>query len=565
METSRIDNLFELASKNAAGKAAPKHTGFANLLLDAMGPWADSTTAEPIQIKSAHAVTIQPLSNRPVINATQADDQNMIVSFHDPCIDSDQDTASCRSEDGKIVRAGGGADRPAIDTAHASPGTEVVVSAGCDPRNDIDTQTVDTVRLTDGASDSDQDDGGQDLALGIDDDNEPGTENDNSSGKKDDLEVGLVFAVGALPIDAAVRDTDHDTLAGLLDAAPVIGDETKPVADGEQAGTLAAAAKMQGLANIGADSDTAMPQPGSDGAAPEGHMGSSEVAASGLTFKNPATLARDSSLQGDGTQPQSAAIKAEGERSFEDNDNLFRRSPGNGRRVVPVGSGAVAAAHDVRQNSGTQATPGLHSAIAASGGYPAGNTTAAGYVGPGDVDTGLATPTDLPGWNIHLAQGTTLRRPDFLAALRQHLQNLPVHEQLALSIQRSMRNGGGTITLQLSPAELGRVNVRLRIDEENNVQVTVAVERPSTLELLQRDMKALERALQEAGLKAGPGDLSFSLQGGDPEAFAREFGGDVGPGSGNRGGRPGGSAEDTPATTPAAVIATGDGLVDMQV
>ena len=148
-----------------------------------------------------------------------------------------------------------------------------------------------------------------------------------------------------------------------------------------------------------------------------------------------------------------------------------------------------------------------------------GTTSLAGGTVPIGFDTGLGNAAGLSNWNLHLGQNAALRRGDFVANLRQHLQNLPAHEQVALTIQRSLRDGGGNITLQLSPAELGRIHLKLKIDEENNVQASVVVERPATLELLQRDMKALERALQEAGLKAGPGDLSFSLQGGGPGSF----------------------------------------------
>jgi flagellar hook-length control protein FliK len=48
------------------------------------------------------------------------------------------------------------------------------------------------------------------------------------------------------------------------------------------------------------------------------------------------------------------------------------------------------------------------------------------------------------------------------------------------------------------------------------------VERPSTLELLQRDTKGLERALHNAGLNMEGGDLSFNLGRGDQD-FAQDL------------------------------------------
>ena len=41
----------------------------------------------------------------------------------------------------------------------------------------------------------------------------------------------------------------------------------------------------------------------------------------------------------------------------------------------------------------------------------------------------------------------------------------------------------------------------------------VSIERPETFELLQRDARGLEKALQDAGLKTDSGSLSFNLKG----------------------------------------------------
>ena len=126
------------------------------------------------------------------------------------------------------------------------------------------------------------------------------------------------------------------------------------------------------------------------------------------------------------------------------------------------------------------------------------------------------------GWALPLAQGAAGKRPDFVAQLRQHLQNLPAHEQVAVHLQRAVREGTNKFSIQLSPAELGNIHVKLEIDEEKRVTAAVTVERPSTLELLQRDTKGLERALHNAGLNMEGGDLSFSLGRGDQD-FAQDM------------------------------------------
>ncbi len=157
---------------------------------------------------------------------------------------------------------------------------------------------------------------------------------------------------------------------------------------------------------------------------------------------------------------------------------------------------------------------------------PAAQST--GSVGAESTAAAVDTANDgegatVPGWALHLAQGAAAKRPDFIAQLRQHLQDLPAHEQVAVNIQRAIREGTGRLSIQLSPAELGQIHVKLEIDEEKRVTAAVTVEKPSTLELLQRDVKALERALHDAGLKMDGNDLSFSLGRQDSQEFARNM------------------------------------------
>jgi flagellar hook-length control protein FliK len=179
-------------------------------------------------------------------------------------------------------------------------------------------------------------------------------------------------------------------------------------------------------------------------------------------------------------------------------------------------------------------------------------------------DQPLAADGSTPGWTLHLAQGAAGKRADFVAQLRQHLQNLPMQEQVAVHIQRALREGAGKVSIQLSPAELGRIHVKLDIDEDKRVTAALTVERPSTLELLQRDVKGLERALHDAGLSMDAGDLSFSLgQSGDQE-FAQDLGQSGAGGSGVQVSEVG-SEQDRHDTQVAAVMDTAAGVVNLQV
>ena len=85
--------------------------------------------------------------------------------------------------------------------------------------------------------------------------------------------------------------------------------------------------------------------------------------------------------------------------------------------------------------------------------------------------------------------------------------------QIAINIQKAVAQGKDTVTIQLRPEDLGRIDVKLEVGKDGQVQAHVRAEKPETLELLQRDARGLERALQDAGLRTDSGSLSFGLRG----------------------------------------------------
>lgn len=93
-------------------------------------------------------------------------------------------------------------------------------------------------------------------------------------------------------------------------------------------------------------------------------------------------------------------------------------------------------------------------------------------------------------------------------AAAQHV-NVP---HVAVEMMRNIRQGATRFEIQLDPPEMGRIDVKLDIDRTGNLSARMSVERPETLELLQRDARALERALAQAGLDTGKTNLEFSLK-----------------------------------------------------
>ena len=81
-------------------------------------------------------------------------------------------------------------------------------------------------------------------------------------------------------------------------------------------------------------------------------------------------------------------------------------------------------------------------------------------------------------------------------------------QALAVRIASRSEDGASQFTIRLDPPTLGRIDVRLHVDAQGAAQAQLSADRPQTLQLLQRDAPALERALKDAGLDLGSG-LSF--------------------------------------------------------
>jgi flagellar hook-length control protein FliK len=85
-------------------------------------------------------------------------------------------------------------------------------------------------------------------------------------------------------------------------------------------------------------------------------------------------------------------------------------------------------------------------------------------------------------------------------------------EQVAVQIKKAIGEGADKINIKLQPANLGKVEVRMEIGKDGILTANVIAERPETLELLQRDVRGLEKVLQEGGLKTDTQSFNFSLK-----------------------------------------------------
>lgn len=96
----------------------------------------------------------------------------------------------------------------------------------------------------------------------------------------------------------------------------------------------------------------------------------------------------------------------------------------------------------------------------------------------------------------------------------------PAAEQVAINLRQAVQTGTNRIEIQLKPASLGAIDVKLDLTHDGRISVIISADRSDTLNLLRQDSAGLQQALRNAGLQADSGSLSFNLRG-DAQSFAQ--------------------------------------------
>jgi flagellar hook-length control protein FliK len=87
-------------------------------------------------------------------------------------------------------------------------------------------------------------------------------------------------------------------------------------------------------------------------------------------------------------------------------------------------------------------------------------------------------------------------------------------DQVAASLRQiGSKLGLSQIEIQLKPASLGAVDVKLELTHDGRVAAVISADRTDTLMQLQRGSGELQQALRDAGLQTDSGSLSFNLRG----------------------------------------------------
>ncbi len=175
---------------------------------------------------------------------------------------------------------------------------------------------------------------------------------------------------------------------------------------------------------------------------------------------------------------------------------------------------AVAANQGEDSNSALKLSSLPDSSVATQAGKSGAQGSGAGSANaappPQAVAAGLASPQGLTN---AANQANPLRAP----APPPPPSN-PAAFQVAVHVARALNDGLDQIKIRLHPADLGRVEVKLEFAQDGRVSAMVIADKAETLDLLQRDRAALERALQDAGLQTDSQSLNFGLQGDQAQA-----------------------------------------------
>lgn len=97
-----------------------------------------------------------------------------------------------------------------------------------------------------------------------------------------------------------------------------------------------------------------------------------------------------------------------------------------------------------------------------------------------------------------------------------------VAEQIKVNITQSAIKGVDKIEIQLKPAELGHLEIKMQISKDGRLQAHIVASDANTMELLQKDLSALKQAFDNAGFQTEDGSFSFSYRGDEQNNNERE-------------------------------------------
>ncbi len=243
-----------------------------------------------------------------------------------------------------------------------------------------------------------------------------------------------------------------------------------------------------------------------------------------VTSKPTFTVANASVLTADGAAAKNNAQQGQTGQQQGQNPNLTQQAQLAAQQQAQAAQQANVqnAQQGVQPGTGQGGTTTTSSIQSTGGG--------AQHTGGGE-SLNNTTQTASTGQQTQQTQQTRESQPQQQAqqAQRTNVPGSAITEQISVKITKALQTGTDRISIQLKPAELGRVDVKMEMTHDGRVMTVVTAEKQDTLDMLRRDSSELQKALAEAGLESG--DMEFNLQGQEQQSAEAE--GDGTPGSGD--------------------------------
>lgn len=96
--------------------------------------------------------------------------------------------------------------------------------------------------------------------------------------------------------------------------------------------------------------------------------------------------------------------------------------------------------------------------------------------------------------------------------ITKQASNPELAKEVGVEIAHMAKAGKRNFSIRLDPPEMGRIDIRMTLGQDAQVKAVMTVEHERTLDVLQRDMRSLERALENAGFKPDNMTLNLSLK-----------------------------------------------------
>ncbi len=93
---------------------------------------------------------------------------------------------------------------------------------------------------------------------------------------------------------------------------------------------------------------------------------------------------------------------------------------------------------------------------------------------------------------------------------------------IGVEIARQVSAGRDEVMIRLTPAEMGRIDVRLSFDDKGALHAAVSADSPQALDMLRRDAGDLGRSLADAGIRTDSSSFSFDSRDSGAGQFAQQ-------------------------------------------